>query len=366
MCLPVQSVYCSNAGDLCNNTQPPTQKCSNVYCENIVKRINYKIILNGTFGIQSIEARFQLTNTSKTFYQHFQVTYEWSPDSTVGLLPSQLLLRSGNPGYNIGNPIIIGSLVTNGTTNDPMNKNVMINVSRSNYYLTMPLSKPNGDCDSHERYTVNFGKNARLRCNVQLKTNNFTSESCMNLQNQTLKFLMRDVSLQNIVTDIDKYKIAFISKTGDIVTNDTSNWIQILLDGIPQNVVTGQINNNAIVCSGIVRSLHVEILHTILPKPENADNYKIAGVSFTFSEPIDVYMPKCLEDNCTDVLKVELLTFVSFIDISTPSMYYYAGGPNLDITLPYDFFYPFMGSGMNFEPSINFVLSTFIIIYYIS
>lgn len=342
VCVPVRSLYCTESSSQCNSTKPLDQSCLNGTCRNVLKRVLYTIVHNGTDGIQRIEARFELTDISKKFYQYFEVVYEWANEDR-----RHIFLRSGNHGYTVGNPIITGVLFTNITNNA---KTEHINVSRAKYYLTVPMRGKNGYCDSHERYTVGFGEDIRLTCNVESKTNNFTSDSCMDLQNQTLKLLLED-SLEN-VTAIGNYK-TFVSKLGDVLINDTSNWTQVILDRIPSHVVTGQIYNDRIRCSGLITSLHIEILYTILPKPEDANNYKIAGVSATFSEPIDVSWKKCLRTNCTDILKFKILTLISFTDISTPSMYYYAGGPNLDLSLPYDFFYPFMSSASNAEPVIS-------------
>lgn len=322
------------------------QSCTSGKCDNVIKRVRYTFFHNGTSGIRNIELRLMLSNVSEIFDQHFEVTYDWTGEGR-----EQKYLRSGNPGYTFGTPIIIGFSIAN-ATNDATKGNISVN--SSNYHLKLAMSGKNGNCISSDRYVVRFNENVKLRCSVEVKTANFSSSvTCMRLQNETLKFMLEE-ALEG-VTQVEKFR-TYVSKIGDMSINDRSKWSQILLDRMPRNVVTGFESRNKIRCSALVTSMHLEFLYTVLPNHEEFDNYKIAGVALTFSEPEDFAWTKCVEKNCSNHLNVELTSLVTFTDVSTSSMNYYAGGPNLDISLPYDFFYPFMSKACTGKP-LNVLLA---------
>ncbi|XP_024942931.1 tectonic-3 [Cephus cinctus] len=353
VCLALENRYCMGSWDACNNTEILTGYCANGACINIVTHVRYVIIHNGTLGIQRIRADLQLGNVSEKFYQHYEISYEW-----VNLNKNKSFKLSGNPGYLIGKPIVIGTLITN-KTNDIDTKYVLAN--RKNHFLTMPIGQRNGECDPSNRYLVGFGEDVKLKCSVTLTTNNFTKESCIELQNRTLETMLES-TMYNI-TQVDQYNM-FVSKLGYIHENGTSSWAQILLDRVPHNVITGQVVNDRIQCSGLVTSLRADILHALLPKQRIMNNHKILGISFTFSEEVDLSWSKCAGNNCMDTLVIDIVTYIAFHDASKPLKYYFAGGPNFDITLPYDFFYPFMSGTANINspyPVSIFLITSMII-----
>lgn len=297
-------------------------------------------------GINSVNVYFNIGNVSQSFYQQFEVTFEWA-----GLNKEKTFSLSGNPGYILGKPLIIGTLRINSTNNV---KTRYINFNKTDSYLTLPLATKSGECNQIDRYTVAFGEDIKLRCSISLHVNDFNTSSCMILQNRTMQSWTRD-SLFNI-TQTDQYNI-YVSKTGNFTKNDTSEWAQILLDRIPQNAATGHLVNNYLHCSGLVTSMHIHILYSALTKPETLTNYNIQGVGINFSNGTDKSWLKCTTENCTDVLKVDVISYVTFHDVSKPSKYYFVGGPNLDLTLPYDFFYPFLSSSKRIETSVFFTSS---------
>ncbi|XP_043280751.1 tectonic-1 [Venturia canescens] len=343
VCLPLQTYYCWKTWSNCSTIKVLNQRCVDGECEDVIKRVRYTFFHNGTTGVRNVELRLMLGNVSQSFKQHFQVVYEWVSEGK-----EEKHWRSGNPGYAFGRPIVIGSLMSN-ATND--GAKAAMSVNPSNYYLKLAMGGKSGNCLADDRYALRFGENVRLQCRVEVETRNFSSSvTCMRLQNETLKFMLED-SLDG-VPETGKYR-RYISKTGDASIDDFSKWTQILLDKIPRNVVTGLESRRQIRCSALVTSMHLEILYTILPSHEETDNYKIAGAALTFFEARDFAWTKCSGQKCANVLNVALTSLVTFTDISTPSMYYYAGGPNLDISLPYDFFYPFMSHASNEKPSAS-------------
>ncbi|XP_015431801.1 PREDICTED: tectonic-3-like [Dufourea novaeangliae] len=351
ICLTLTNYYCKHSWQECNNTIMPGS-CVNGTCYNVVTGVKYLIVHNGSAGINSVNVYFSIGNVSQSFYQQFETIYEWAE-----LDKEKSFSLSGNPGYILGKPLIIGTL--NNTNNV---KTVIFNKTDS--YLTLPIATRGGECSGINRYTVAFGEDSKIRCSVPLYTNNFNTSSCIELQNRTMYFLLKD-SMFNI-TETDHYSI-YVSKTGNFTNNNTADWAQILLDRVPQNIVTGQLINDRLHCSGLITSVHLHILYSALAKPETLTNYNILGIGIYFSNESDISWSKCLTENCTNVLKVDIVSYVTFHDISKPSRYYFVGSPNLDFTLPYDFFYPFLSSSMCIKSNVFFIRSiVFTVVLYSS
>ncbi|XP_043497164.1 tectonic-3-like [Polistes fuscatus] len=322
ICLSPISHYCRNSWNTCNNTEI-LGSCSKGVCYNIIKGVKYLISHNGTFGIDNITIHFLIGNVSQQFYQSFEVSYEWNDQDKRIIFD-----RSGNPGYIHGKPLIIGTIKTNKTNNIELR---YISFNKTKSFLTLPLGQKNRECSQTNRYTIVFGEDIKVKCSLTLNTTIFTTTSCIELHNKTLHLLMEDTLLN--VTQADQYAI-HISKLGNFTNNNTSEWIKIVLDRVPQHVITGQILNDWIRCSGLITSIKYDILYSVSSKSESLTNYDILGVGVTFSEETDLSWSKCVMKNCTNVLQIDITSFVTFHDISKPSRYYFAGGPNLDLTLP--------------------------------
>nr|XP_033331976.1 tectonic-3-like [Megalopta genalis] len=351
VCLTLNNYYCKYLWKECNNTVRPGS-CINGSCYNVVTSVKYLIIHNGSMGLNSINAYFIIANVSQSFYQQFEVVYEWSD-----LDKEKSFTLSGNPGYMFGKPLVIGSLSKTGDI-----KSVIFNKTDS--FLTLPIAMRSGQCSEINRHIVNFGEDIKLRCSVSLSTDNFNSSSCIELQNRTMHFLLKN-SMFNI-TDTDQYSI-YVSKTGNITNNNTADWAQILLDRIPQNIVEGQIVNDRLHCSGLITSIHLHILFSALANSKTLTNYNIQGIGIYFSNESDISWSTCWPENCTNILKVDIISYVTFHDVSKPSKYYFVGGPNLDLTLPYDFFYPLLNNSQYIESNIYLISSVvFIILMHIS
>ncbi|XP_054000504.1 tectonic-3 [Hylaeus anthracinus] len=343
ICLPLTNYYCKHSWQICNTTTA-SGSCFNGTCYNIVTGVKYLIVHNGSIGINSVNVYFNIGNVSRSFYQQFEVIYEW-----VELDKEKSFSLSGNPGYIFGKPIVIGTLKINKTNNVKT-----ITFNKTDSFLTLPIARKGGECNEINRYTITFGEDIKLRCSVSLPIDDFNTSSCIELQNRTMHFLMKD-SLFN-VTETDQYSI-YVSKSGNFTRNDTADWVQILLGRVPQNIVTGNLINDHLQCLGLTTSVQFNILYSALTKPETLTNYNILGVGINFSNESNISWSKCLTENCTNTLKVDIVTFVTFHDVSKPSKYYFVGGPNLDLTLPYDFFYPFLSSSKCITSSI-FLIST--------
>lgn len=337
ICLSVRTHYCLNSFSACNQTRI-SSFCMNSTCTNIVKGLKYVITHNGSAGISNIDAYFDMGDTSRAFHQYFEIQYNW-----IDANKTRAFARSGNPGYITGKPIIFGI--------SRANKSNEIFFNKTDGSLTLPSAGRNGECHRISRHIIAFGEDVKLRCSAGLLVTNFTALSCMELQNLTMRLLLKD-SLLNA----SQHYGAYVSKSGNVVKKDATDWSQIMFDRIPDNVVTARTIGKCILCSGLLTSMHLNVLYSKLPEPKTLMNYKILGIGITFGKEEDISWPKCEPKNCTDILRVDIVSHVNFYDVSKPSRYYFVGGPNLDITLPYDFFYPFLNGSKEVEMSNIFVL----------
>ncbi|XP_018377352.1 PREDICTED: tectonic-3-like [Trachymyrmex cornetzi] len=339
ICLPIRIHYCLKSFSACNRTSI-SGFCMNSTCTNIVKGLKYVISHNGSAGINSIDAYFNIGNASHAFYQYFEVEYKWIDSNNT-----KIFTRSGNPGYEMGKPIIIG--VSHANTSD----NIFFN--RTDGFFTLPLARRNGECDQINRHVVLFGEDMRLTCSIKLFIKNFTVLSCAELQSLTMHLLTNDF------LNINQRYSTYISKLGNFSSKNDVDWLQIKFDRIPRNILTAYTVGKRILCSGLVTSMHLNVIYSMLSKPKT--NYKILGVGIVFSKEEDISWPKCAFENCTDILDVNIVSYVNFHDVSKPSKYHFAGGPNLDLTLPYDFFYPFLNSSTAKIPSMLIFLIMYIL-----
>ncbi|XP_039307055.1 tectonic-3 isoform X2 [Solenopsis invicta] len=93
ICLPIRTHYCLKSFSACNGTSI-SGYCKNFTCINIVMGLKYIIVHNGSAGINSIDAYFNIGNASRAFHQYFEVEYNWINSNST-----KVFVRSGNPGY---------------------------------------------------------------------------------------------------------------------------------------------------------------------------------------------------------------------------------------------------------------------------
>ncbi|XP_044009826.1 tectonic-1, partial [Aphidius gifuensis] len=342
ICIPVETKICTNAFKNCNSKIIPRASCVNETCVNIVKKFEYTIYHNGSDGIKNVKLNIQLGNFTRAFNQQYEIKFQWINSS------SQPLMRSGSLGYLLNKPIIFGTMLSNASSTV---SNDIISFNTSNYIFKIPLGMKDSKCSSDNKYPLVLGEDVKSKCKIIVDTDNFTANTCMEI-NQKIITAFFDDSLVNI-TDIDNYPI-YISRSGNTTNLNATDWNQILLNRIPKNIVTAKILETEYQCSGLFTSIKIDLMYGLMPKMTNDDYYKIVGAGITVSDEESItWERKCFDknnstvDRCIDTLSVDIITYVSSRDISTPEMYYYAGGPNLDLILPYDFFYPFLSRNNN-------------------
>ncbi|XP_025846937.2 tectonic-3 isoform X2 [Vulpes vulpes] len=143
-------------------------------CQNVVSQVIYEIETNGTLGIQKVSVSFGQTNLTiepgTSLQQHFLIRFRAFQQNKAASLTS---LRSGNPGYIVGKPLLA-------LTGD---------ISHS---ITLMQSKGDGIC-SVKRHEVQFGVNAISGCKLRLK-----KMDCSHLQQEIYETLHGKTSPEHV------------------------------------------------------------------------------------------------------------------------------------------------------------------------
>ncbi|KAG7163571.1 B9 domain-containing protein 2-like [Homarus americanus] len=258
-------------------------------------------------GITDVQAKVYFTNVTDVmthFTNNFGVEYIWASSEH-----DVIFKRSGHPGYIIGKPILLGKLVTNVTEEGDLKEAIYLDTD-PRQWLTMLAPGREGRCDS--RSQVTFGEEMRTGCIIQLKQEDFSD--CQLLQHQFLKLLL-----------------------GHIRSN--TNELRIATFGHELGVSK---------CFDLILSLHFEIAFSQQGSLANPQA-KVIGIVLHYGEPQSIEFT-CGSLGCQNALLqdqtplVELVSSVSFVEVTQAPQPAYSQPPTLDVKLPYDFFYPFLPS----------------------
>ncbi|XP_066992606.2 tectonic-3 [Anabrus simplex] len=348
ICLPVTPYLCSVSEDLddcleVDKIELPSLDNFTETCIGVVKHIEYLLHHNGTQGILKIDVYFWLTDipsNQKELTQNFHVSFIWADK------PKRPFKRSGNPGYIVGKPVLAGRKVFHISEEEDEPDREAIELSENpSDWLTIPQTVNGGLCDWKRRRSVMFGENIQSLCLIPLRLDNFTSMvNCSAIQKQILHLLVGD-AIDN-VTEAKQFN-KYVATFGNSNVEETGDWVQILLDNIPTVISSFLGKQNSFICSGIVTSMHIDIVFAMIGSQANPQS-KILGAAFKFGSPQDIVFT-CSPLPCINVSKqveqhYEIISSVSFLDLTKPPVRYFAEPPVYEVKLPYDFFYPFLSS----------------------
>ncbi|KAK7053122.1 hypothetical protein SK128_022278 [Halocaridina rubra] len=302
-------------------------------CKNILSDVKYSFIHNGTDGIYDILAKVYFTNVtdfSVQVVQKYSVSFYWASSKAKTAFD-----RSGRPGYILGKPLLMGNLIKN-VTDDGVIKEAISLSANPSHWMHILASDSNGKCNSSS--AVTFGVDVRANCLFQIRQSEFELD-CQPVQQRILKLLFGPVPLIKETLRIASY--------GDSDVNNPADWVPILIPEDPQCGVSNKlsaINSHF----NLITSLHIEVAYSLQGSLANPQK-KIIGMTLHFGESQTVKFP-CFNAGCISLAsfdgttEVELITSVSFVDITKPPVPEYSKPPAIDIKLPYDFFYPFLPS----------------------
>ncbi|XP_068100229.1 tectonic-2 [Hyperolius riggenbachi] len=248
-----------------------------VQCDGIVVSADYTFIWNASV-LKEIHVSLAIANISLTHQaklsQRFSATFLISNTTSEAL--------SGNPGYQIGKPVI----VANGST--PFTRR------------TLNTWKPVGDslCSTVAKTPVLFRQNSISGCLFTVH-----NENCTQLRGNVLLFL------QTLVT------YNYISMRGNSNVSDATEWASIYHE-LPNATCTGDCAAEAVTCLKVPSNMNIEIITAATGAVEGIPQEVILAARVSFST-INV---ECVS-SCN--LSLPLTTSVQFIQVpaqSTPSI----------------------------------------------
>ncbi|XP_023367371.1 tectonic-3 isoform X1 [Otolemur garnettii] len=198
-------------------------------------------------------------------------------------------LRSGNPGYIVGKPLLA-------LTGD------------INYSMTLLQSQGNGIC-SVKRHEIQFGVNAMSGCKLRPKFPN-----CSHIQQEIYQTLH------------GRQKPEHVAIFGNADPAQKGEWTRILHRSCGVSAM------NCTSCCFIPVSLEIQVLWAFIGLQSNPQAH-VSRARF-------LYQCQSIETESQAVTQVSLTTLVKFVDI-TQKPEPPRGQPRTDWKLPFDFFFPF-------------------------
>ena len=121
-----------------------------------------------------------------------------------------MLVRSGNPGYNLGAPVVFVNRVEDGT-----NKTFKMDTKG---FRVWGDNDHSSQCSENTLETVKFGQNSLTGCYVRIEREKLND--CEDLEKRIIQ--IQDSLIQS----------AFVSKSGDLNLTLTENFIPILSENV--------------------------------------------------------------------------------------------------------------------------------------
>ncbi|XP_022109472.1 tectonic-1-like [Acanthaster planci] len=292
-------------------------------CSNILLEVAYNITHNSSGAIEAVDVRLVLGNITLSpnnlrFGQKFSVEFMKADEA-------ETFLRSGNPGYMPGMPILAGNLESQDI--DGQTRNYIELSSNRDSWLTVVKSTADGSCETNpdNRTPVNFGEDLRTGCMISV-TFSDTADKCGVIQAVALS------ALKGVTR-------GYVATFGNSDVENVGDWIPVLdvqPTGSPSSSVEGTCNN-------MVMALHIEVIYGNVGSLVNPQA-KILGVRYNYAEGTLSYTCSgayCQTGAGTLLQNFEVTSSVAFIDASTLPTPILAEDPGFEDKLPNDFFYPF-------------------------
>ncbi|XP_047137124.1 tectonic-3 isoform X1 [Hydra vulgaris] len=301
------------------------------YSTNItVKIINVDVFVtlaniskNSASFLQTFEYKFQSASTNvqpnssvstnSSLYSASNISLQENVSSDVGFSSTVLFERSGNPGYLIDYPLIVGYLI-------PNNFSGMVNLS----VLTTIKPTTSSMCEdaSFNRIPVKFGIDFLTACFVSVKKN-MTDNDCVIWQDQIFNLLLKDLPTH-------------VASFGSLDGSTAAGWIAIV-----NNKPTSKPSSSNGECQNMVMGVSFEILYAktgLFGNPQR----KVVGFQVKYNTPRSLYF-LCIEKPCSSSYKQKFVVTqsIAYIDISSTPQAEYRPIPTFTAKAPNDFLYPF-------------------------
>ncbi|XP_014775388.2 tectonic-3 [Octopus bimaculoides] len=322
---------CFNPSEFSRSANQFAPMLSGSKCMNVVNKVVYHFIHNGTYGIISVRVALNLidlTQSDLPFTQTFSTEFQ-----ELEAEDNAYFKRSGNPGYIRGEPLLAGTKI-----NLPTGRSIINLSSDRTNWLTIPQPSPDGSCSGKSRVPVTFGVDMRSGCFLKLKLSDLSIQ-CKNLEG------MSNILWQQNATHVATF--------GNSPVEFVADWLTIFEQNKPPQPQFEAPDQ----CTQVVTGMQIQVLYAKVGSINNPQP-KIIGVSLTYEKPKTISLQCnnliCDPTNYDKEYRIELVTSVAFQDVSEPALKYFTRPPPQEGGLPFDFFYPFYSNGSvkNYE-SLN-------------
>lgn len=338
VCLELEAQLCTDETwtncELLNRTKQWDYRCvfnlksGTNHCQNAVKSLLYRIHHNGTQGIIRVQVLAVLTNFTESFTdkaggsftQHFSVEFIW-----INRTRSKVL--SGNPGYLFGRPVLMATKISKTNNLSVIERNVSL--------------------------FAEFGYNLMSK-HYFMMIFNVTNSTCRHIQSAIL----------------DKWQVvwrqnhtALFGMFGNSSTDEPTNWGQVVYKTLPVTLINSAkdiLTPKTLSCN-LATLLDIQVFYSrvTLANGQLRNQNKILSVGYTFAEPLNKTFWRT--NNASLKVSLELVVRVSFHDVTAGQTRKFADPPTFDVTLPYDFFYPFVKMGNSSSNKCHSVVLIFVI-----
>ncbi|KAJ3290577.1 Tectonic-1 [Borealophlyctis nickersoniae] len=319
-------------------------------CSQVVLQVRYTFtysvyITTTIITAATVDLAFgQISAGASSVLQTFSTVYV-VPPTNVSTLP---VPKSGNPGYIVGKPLLVGTLVKNG------NQSAIAYTPNPQYGLTVPTdvffsgsttpSCPPAGSRS-QRLPVLFGYDSLAGCTLSYTREDLTN-NCAVIRGRVLE-----------VQTLAVAGITHVGRFGNASWEDLEGWVQISNDNSSATAVLGT-PDPAGTCSSLLTELDIQILTAPLGSKINPQpailamriNYVLGRFQYRCTTPLDcatVPVPPAT----TPQQSFRIKTTVSFVEIENRPEMLVPPAPRIVPPLPQDVFYPFKigGSGKGLD-----------------
>ncbi|RUS74193.1 hypothetical protein EGW08_018041 [Elysia chlorotica] len=317
----------------------PTYNSATGTCSNALIGLHYRFETNGVFGVDQAYVTFTFADvTSSSLTQTFSTSFS----SVVTASSAEPVLRSGNPGYDFGQPILAG--VFNITNDGSTTVEEILLVKERGQQLALIRPSTSGDCSTAEaqpREPVLFGQDMRTGCLLTVNE----QDNCLRIQ-QSIMSAVEGYAIPIYDPNFAEYpkNYRYVGMFGNSDNRKTGDWVEIFYKDRPGNdVFQGSLCKLSL-------GANIQIVYANIGALANPQA-KILGVSYVYDAPQTILYQctgaLCQPGQASLSRTIEISTSVTFIDVSDPPVGVEGQYPTVPIRLPYDFFYPFTDAAVH-------------------
>lgn len=309
-------MVCEDTSCVAYNKSMHESFCTDIKCTFIALKMDY-IFYYHNFKIVNATVKLYTQNVSMILpfmTQELDVKFYLANESV-----EHAIRFSGVPGYVYGLPVIASFAEANHTE-------VFFKNNSLRKHLALPTNE-NGICvnSPFKENILLFGPNKRTKCRLSFNKNILSNNgtiTCKLISNYINEYLELNDTI-------------FVSPTGNPHGRNDKDWLPVHIKNIDKEIIHGEFfhTTSSLTCYNIATKIF--FIFTYADK----SNIDFQIQNEILSADVEVTMQN-VTFNMDDFSTV-LTNDITFIDVTKPPVYEFAGSPDLNIHLPRDFFFPF-------------------------